>query len=232
MIKGSFEGDVPQAIRYLSKVLEVRPNDFDANFWLVALHGILGRADMAIRLNERLRRLEPTNPLPPFFLGVIYWYAGRFELAEPIFLETAKTGHSNVFTAVLVTHMAIHHRNEEGIKYANDLLVTESKDGWGGIAMLFKHAMSNDRKAMDETMTDELVAWARRDFQYSHFVAMAFALIGDKEIAFDWLQNAVSRGMLNYKFLSECCPTNMLLRGDKRYDEFIAGVRLMISGGI
>ena len=48
--------------------------------------------------------------------------------------------------------------------------------------------------------------WARADLQYSRQLAEYFAILKDNGRAFDWLENAICCGVVNYPFLSTRDP--------------------------
>ena len=57
-----------------------------------------------------------------------------------------------------------------------------------------------------QAVTSDLVDAAKVDWQYSWEVAAGYALVGELDEALEWLENAVRRGFLNYRFLSEYDP--------------------------
>ena len=65
----------------------------------------------------------------------------------------------------------------------------------------------------------------RRDFQYSWWVACAYAMLGDADSALDWLENAIELGFLNHRYLGEIDPILAPLRGDPRFQALMARAR-------
>ena len=76
-----------------------------------------------------------------------------------------------------------------------------------------------------QAVTSDLVDAAKVDWQYSWEVAAGYALVGELHEALEWLENAVRRGFLNYRFLSEYDPLLENLRGDERFQALMAEAR-------
>ena len=55
--------------------------------------------------------------------------------------------------------------------------------------------------------------------------AQYYALAGDENNALSWLEKAVSRGYLNYPFLSRQDPFFSRLRGDPRFEKLLQRVK-------
>ncbi|NIN70633.1 MAG: hypothetical protein GTO46_01610 [Gemmatimonadetes bacterium] len=74
-------------------------------------------------------------------------------------------------------------------------------------------------------MTGDFEKTARRDPQWSYYVADCLALAGLKEEALDWLSNAVDRGFINYPFIAEHDPLLESIRGEPRFRDIAARAR-------
>ena len=82
---------------------------------------------------------------------------------------------------------------------------------------LLKYAAKGDKNRFLGFLSPEFLYAAKRDPQYSGFMADIYALLGDKENALDWLENAISRGFLNYPYLNEYDPYLGNIRGEPRF---------------
>jgi hypothetical protein len=93
------------------------------------------------------------------------------------------------------------------------------------MASMFLRALAGDRDGTFAAVTPDLVEAARVDWQYSWEVASGYALVGASDQALDWLGNAVTRGFINYRFLSRHDPLLANLRGDERFQALMADAR-------
>ena len=87
---------------------------------------------------------------------------------------------------------------------------------------MFLRVLEGDRHAVIAAVTPDLAEAARVDWQYSWEVAAGLAAVGATDQALDWLQNAVERGFLNYRFMSRVDPLLAGLRGDERFQQLMA----------
>jgi hypothetical protein len=71
-------------------------------------------------------------------------------------------------------------------------------------------------------------AWAAKiwsDFQYTHVMAQAQAVLGRRDEALRWLERAKDRGFLDAPFLEEVDPLLERLRGEPKFGELMRRVR-------
>jgi non-specific serine/threonine protein kinase len=59
----------------------------------------------------------------------------------------------------------------------------------------------------------------------AHHLAGIFSLLGEKNEALDWLENAVNRGFINYPLLAEKDPWLANLRGEDRFQKLMERVK-------
>jgi len=90
---------------------------------------------------------------------------------------------------------------------------------------LLRFAAKGDRANFSRWLSPEFLYTVKRDPQYSSFMADVYALLGDKEKALEWLENAVSRGFLNYPFLNEYDPYLANLRSEPRFRKLMERVK-------
>jgi hypothetical protein len=90
---------------------------------------------------------------------------------------------------------------------------------------LLKYAAMGDRTKFSEFLRPELLYAVKRDPQYSSFMVDFYALLGDKEQALDWLENAVRAGFLNYPYLNAYDPYLGNIRGEERFKRIMERVK-------
>jgi non-specific serine/threonine protein kinase len=107
------------------------------------------------------------------------------------------------------------------LKEAEDIVEMHIQDprhnlGWQ-FYFLLKYAAGGEREKFTQLLSPDFLYAAECDPQYSSFRADSYALLGDKAKALDWLQNAVSRGFLNYPYLNEYDPYLENIRWEGRF---------------
>ena len=85
---------------------------------------------------------------------------------------------------------------------------------------------SNGRKAL-QVVTPKLRAALRWDETASWLMARCYALLNDRQEAVAWLEHAaLDRGFINYPLLAEYDPALKHLRGDSRFENLMAQVKV------
>ena len=80
------------------------------------------------------------------------------------------------------------------------------------------HAHKGERDEVEALIDDDLMKTVNRDIQYPWHLSIAWLLLGEKEKALSLLEDAVTGGFWNYRFLGEYDPYVAQLRGDPRFD--------------
>jgi len=85
--------------------------------------------------------------------------------------------------------------------------------------------MGDSKSEALKFVTAELLAAARQDEVLPWLMASGYTLLDEKEDAYRWLEFAVSRGFINYPFLSKYDPFMENLRGDPRFQKLMERVK-------
>jgi len=81
---------------------------------------------------------------------------------------------------------------------------------------IWKAALRADGQTVHKVAND-LQAYARRDKEFSWWIADCLAMIGEIDEALDWLANSIEMGLVNDRFFSEFDPFLVPLRGNPRF---------------
>jgi hypothetical protein len=63
------------------------------------------------------------------------------------------------------------------------------------IGLLLKYGLLKNKERSFQEMTPDFRNTCQRDYEWSYYLAVAFALFDEKKEALDWLENAVNRGL-------------------------------------
>jgi hypothetical protein len=74
-------------------------------------------------------------------------------------------------------------------------------------------------------LKDGFLKFAEWDEGISLMLVQSFALIGENEKALYWLEYTVSRGFINYPYLSEYDHTFENIRGEERFKKLMERVK-------
>jgi tetratricopeptide (TPR) repeat protein len=152
-------------------------------------------------------------------LARVLFYAGKLDEADAVARKSAElqpTGASNHRWQVLVAA-----QRGDGAAALREAQL-EADEGYRRFELAVAQYVVGDRQAADAALAD-LLAKAREGFAYQ--IAEVYAVRGEKDKAFEWLQIALDdrdAGMLS--LLVD--PLMRSLRDDPRYNKFLAKLGL------
>jgi non-specific serine/threonine protein kinase len=100
-----------------------------------------------------------------------------------------------------------------------------SEELYTSVSVMAKHAADGKLARMRESVTEAGRRTARRDPVLSHIMADVHALARLKDDALDWLENALSRGWINYPFTVLRDPLLAPLREEPRFEAIAAQMK-------
>jgi len=203
----------------LKRAKELSPTNPTVNDLLGRIIVYLGQFDEAERQGREAVELDPLSTVAQGNLGRVLFYAGKLEGADVAARKSAElqpTGAGNHRWQVLIA--AQRGDGEAALREAQ----LEPDPGFRRFELAVAHYVRGDRAAADAALAD-LIANAREGFAYQ--IAEVYALRGEKDKAFEWLQTAFGdrdAGMLG--LLVD--PLLRGLRDDARYKTLLAKVGL------
>ena len=220
------DGDLQASLDHLNAALAVDPNDPDALYWSVLMLLFAGHGTSAAPRIARLLAVDPLSPqnapirdFGAFMDGDLF----RGVSAGRVWQE--RDPGNPIARWVYASGLARNQQFDEARTVFAELEARPDAGAFRRMAAMFLRATVGDREGTFAAVTPDLVEAARGDWQYSWEVASAFALVGASDEALDWLRNAVTRGFINYRFLSLHDPMLAGLRDDDRFQALMAEAR-------
>jgi TolB-like protein len=208
-----------EGLTELKRAKELSPANPTANDLLARVIVYLGRFDEAERQARHAVELDPLSTVTQGNLARVLFYAGKLDEADAFARKAAElqpTGASNHRWQVLIA--AQRGDGETALREAQ----LEPDEGYRRFELAVAQHVVGDREAADAALA-ALIAKAREGFAYQ--IAEVYAVRGEKEKAFDWLQISFDdrdAGMLG--LLVD--PLLRGLRDDARYKNLIVKVGL------
>jgi TolB-like protein/Tfp pilus assembly protein PilF len=227
LVEGVFRGNQKESVRYLKKALSLDPNDPEALIWLSQTYCIyLGKIPEALRLIGRAAQVDPLNLIVYNIQGAAYYNDGRFDLALKFVSKAYHMDPGNATTAGAYAIVLVKNRKIVEASSVIDQMVQTFRDNvFTKLALVYKYAFLNNRVDLFKEMTPDFQEVIKTDPGASDWLASALALIGEKEKALDYLENAVNRGFINYPFIAEKDPWLASLRGEARFKKLLERVK-------
>jgi TolB-like protein len=203
--------------RYYQQALAADPNAIGALFGMANTFDTIGRPSKSFAFVKRLERQDPLNQRCYVSRGYSYLYDCQFGKAlEQFILFYRSLPESPLAQASYANALVVNGQRDEALtaidrmgKYAgNNVLI--------GFSLLLKYALLNDRQSALPLITPDFRKTCWRDLEWSYWVADRLGLLGAREEALDWLENAVHRGFINYPFM-QCDPLLNNIRGEERF---------------
>ncbi len=222
-----FYGIPKRSIHYLKQALAINPDDPHVLFWQTVFYAsILGKQKRARQLYNRLKQVDPFNPFAYCGYVLDVMAEGQFDL--PIdyltkwFHMEPQNPYALFFSALFLAYC--NHFKEASVLVEKNVQ-TDTKDAITKLNLFVKFAIEGEQKKIKALLTVDFVKTNKRDPQHSYFISGLFALSGMNDEAFDWLENAVERGFINYPFISEYDPFLENIRSEVRFKKLMERVK-------
>ncbi|OVE78761.1 hypothetical protein BVY01_04455 [bacterium I07] len=223
----SFSDNPQKSLYHLKQAESISPDDAHVLLWLFAGCGInWGKREKARASFNRLKQVDPFNLLSQFPWMLDVWVESTFDLSVEYITNYIQKEPDNpmvIFYTSFCLAYCLHF--EEAILFVEKHVRKDMKDFCSITSLLLKLAIGGNTKGIDQLLTTDYIKTARRDGQYSYFVSSLFALAGMGEKAFDWLENAINKGFINYPFMNEYDPLLENIRGEKRFKKLMKQVK-------
>jgi TolB-like protein/tetratricopeptide (TPR) repeat protein len=220
-------GNLRISIVHFKKALAIQPDEPDALMWLLAGYVVnWGKPKEARMTYERMIRVDPFHPWA--YITYIIDVMAEGELIQPIDNLTKwfrMEPHNPAALFFCVQGLAYCGYPKEACKIVDEHVRSDSRNAFYTLSLLLKHAIEGNKGEMESLLTLDFEKTVKRDPQNSYFISGYYALLGMKEEAFDWLENAVDRGFINYPFINEYDPFLKVIRSEPRFEKLMERVK-------
>jgi TolB-like protein len=221
----SQSGDSVEWVRNLTRAVAIDPHDPYSCIWLAFGWTWAGFPERARPLYERMLATDPLFDYLLFGLGFEAYFAGDYALAESYYEKARQISpdHPGLVMTLVQTHGSAGR-----IDRMREWLAASSPDPLAHplhtVGHILAHALLGELAAADRLISADLESKLWSDFQYTHAMAQAQALLGRADEAFRWLRRSVERGFLHHRFLARD-PLLANLRDEAEFGPLIEHVR-------
>jgi len=220
--RGSFR----KGLQEFRRAAALEPSDSSILMMHGYLAALVGLDGEGLRVSEKVTSLDPLSPVARLNRSFILFLTGNQGVAA---LEAEWAVRmdptSPYFRWGQVFPMAQLQRLDE-IRRSAAAVRDRPTDNFGRIVMLYEAALQN--RPLDPFLTPELLATARHDETFSLSLAECMAQVGRLDEALDWLENALSFGLINPGFLGGGDVLLEPLRGEPRFHALLERARNMV----
>ncbi len=208
-----------EGLAELKRAKELSPANPTANDLLARIIVYMGRIDEAERQARQAVELDPLSTVTQGNLARVLFYAGKLDEADAAARKAAELQPTGASTHRFQVFIAVQRGDGDMALREAQL---EPDPRFRRFELALAHYVRGDRQAADAALAD-LIANAREGFAYQ--IAEVYALRGETDKAFEWLQIAFDdrdAGMLG--LLVD--PLLRGLRDDARYKNLVVKVGL------
>jgi len=208
-----------EGLSELKRAKELSPANPTANDLLARVIVYLGHIDEAERQAREAVELDPLSVATQFNLARVLLYAGKLEEADAAGRKIAELQPSSSSSHRWQVFVAVERGDGETALREAQL---EPDGDFRRFELALAHYVRGDRKAADAALA-ELVTTGRKGLDYQ--IAQVYAVRGDTDKAFEWLQIAFD----NHDGGTLSLAVDPLLRGlrdDPRYKNLVVKVGL------
>ena len=208
-----------EGLSELNRAKELSPANPTANDLLARVIVYLGRIDEAERQARQAVELDPLSVATQFNLGRVLFIAGKLDEADAAGRKAAELQPSASSSHRWQVLVAVQRGDGEAALREAQL---EPDNGFRPFELALAHYVQGDRKAADAALAD-LVANGRNGLAYQ--IAQVYAVRGETDKAFEWLQIAFdNRDGGTLSLLID--PLLRDLRDDPRYKSLLTKLGL------
>ena len=226
-INSSLLGHQEQAVAHFKRALELDPGCGNALWGLAAVYfAYLGNLPDALPLIDKSLALNPGDSLLLYIeMGDAQFFAGNFLQALTWLRKSNQAGNRDpidVFYYALA--LACCDSADAAVAVVEEALLTDSTSAFSKLGQILASALSSDSTRAPEAVTSDVQRTCRRDALWSYTLGGLLSRSGARELSFDWLENAVEKGFINYPFMQRD-PFLDNVRGDERFKRLMERVK-------
>ena len=198
------------------------PNDAALYFVTGVVNRLDGKYEESLKAFEKLVRLDPAaRAIAAYNSARIYIYKRDFDKALEILDKGAKVEPNHPMIKIFRSAVFYYQgRFDEAIALMSGVLKEHPQ--MDGIRPLFAEILAGSGRP-DEAraqLTEDALAISRSDHDMAYWVGSTYAMLGEKDLAFKWLNKAIKLGNQNKPYFET--DTNLAsIRDDDRWQELM-----------
>jgi TolB-like protein/DNA-binding winged helix-turn-helix (wHTH) protein/Flp pilus assembly protein TadD len=224
-VKLSYEWDMPGAEREFKRAIELNPNYPTAHQWYGSYLMAMGRLDEALVESEHALALDPLSLVINIDLGKKFYMARQYDQAIGRCRKTIELN-PDLYLTHYILGMALEQRGMYPEAISEFQQGKTLSRGSPIMVMALGHAYAaSGNPGGAQRALGELQALSTRRYVPALYIAALYTALGDKNQAFQWLQQALGERSDQLVFL-KMEPMSDSLRSDRRFQDLVRRIGL------
>jgi len=212
----------------IKRTIALDPNEAEAHFVYSIYLRTMHRLDEAMKEAKRAEELDPLSPGWKSSIGLLHYYARRYDAAEEQYRQLTRTDPD-----LPGPHLGLYNiysrtgKESEALTELQKGLALQGADELAA-ALSRLYASSGFQAAKDFAIQEQiriLTEASKRDYISPIALATNYAVLNDKDKAFQWLEKAFEEhapGLLDL----DLDPDYDNLRADKRFQDLLRRINI------
>jgi tetratricopeptide (TPR) repeat protein len=218
-------GNKARARELAEKLVRENPADVGAQFAYATVARLDGRYQDALDAYGRMLKINPAERVVVSYNRArVFLYQHRHDDAEAELNLGAQMEPSHPFIKSFKAIICAYRGDLEGAMRTMTEVLRRNPD-MDGVRPLYAQFLIqwNDHERARAELTEGALRVARANFDVAYWVASAYAMLGERDTAFEWLGRAIEVGNENRRWF-ESDPHWEPLREDPRFAELMARI--------
>ena len=221
----AFERKIPESDREYQRAIELNPNYATAHQWYAGSNlAATGRFDQAITEGRRAVELDPLSLIANVELGFIYGYARQNDHAIAQLKKIVEMD-PNWYLAHMVLCETYSYEGQFAEAIAECEKARALDDDPAVLAYLARSYAQSGKKEEAMKLVAQMHELAKQRYVPAYGFGLAYAALGDKDQAFQWLERSLQDRAWEIPYL-KVDPAMDSLRSDPRFDDLVKRVGL------
>ena len=221
----AFERKIPESDREFQRAIELNPNYATAHQWYAGGNLVAsGRFDQAITEGKRAVELDPLSLIANVELGFIYGYARQNDHAIAQLKKIVEMD-PNWYLAHMVLCETYSYEGQFAEAIAECEKARALDDDPAVLAYLARSYAQSGKKEEAMKLVAQMHELAKQRYVPAYGFGLAYAALGDKDQAFQWLERSLQDRAWEIPYL-KVDPAMDSLRSDPRFDDLVKRVGL------
>jgi len=215
-----------KAATYLKKAIDGNPNDSEALVFYAMCLFYSGKIEAARVIINRLLKIDPLTWLNHFALSFLYIMEGDYTSALKQTEEMYLMEPDNPYIKYIYAYQLGYVKSYKKSYKLFEEIASEGKVSFiCSLSNFVKYSFQNEKEKALTAVSSELKRKSENDFEVAWQMAECYAMINEKKLALDCIENAINRGVINYPFWAEKNPFLENIRGEERFKKLMERVK-------